>query len=66
MDFFEDQLVAKRYDWKALLEDYLYQGKEPLINGLVSGRESVIHIFVVYTNSKQLGILSSTLGMHMS
>lgn len=39
VDFFEDQLVARRYDWKLLLEDYLYKGKEPLINGLVSGRE---------------------------
>jgi len=39
VDFFEDQLVTRRYDWKLLLEDYLYKGKEPLINGLVSGRE---------------------------
>lgn len=37
MDFFEDQLVAKRYDWKALLEEYMFEGGEPLINGLVSG-----------------------------
>ena len=37
VDFFEDQLVAKRYDWKALLEEYMFEGGEPLINGLVSG-----------------------------
>jgi hypothetical protein len=42
VDFFEDQLVARRYDWKVLLEDYLYKGKEPLVNGLVSGREWVL------------------------
>jgi hypothetical protein len=39
VDFLEDQLVYKKYDWKALLAEYLFQGKEPLINGLVSGRE---------------------------
>ena len=39
VDFFEDQLVQKRYDWKLLLEEYLFQGKEPLINGMISGRK---------------------------
>jgi hypothetical protein len=39
VDFLEDQLVSKKYDWKALLAEFLFQGKEPLINGLVSGRE---------------------------
>jgi hypothetical protein len=39
VDYFEDQLVAKRYDWKALLNEYMFEGKQPLINGLVSGRE---------------------------
>ena len=38
VDFFEDQLVAFGYDWRKLLEHYLYEGKEPLINSLVSGR----------------------------
>ena len=40
VDFFEDQLVSKGYDWKALLNEFLFEGKEPLINGLVSGRKS--------------------------
>jgi hypothetical protein len=39
VDFFEDQLVSNRYDWKLLLDEYLFGGKEPLINGLVAGRE---------------------------
>jgi hypothetical protein len=39
VDFFEDQLVSKRYDWKLLLDEFLFEGKEPLINGLVAGRE---------------------------
>jgi len=37
IDFFEDQLVAHGYDWKQLLEHYLYDGDAPLINSLVSG-----------------------------
>jgi hypothetical protein len=37
IDFFEDQLVERAYDWKALVNEYLLQGKEPLINNLISG-----------------------------
>lgn len=39
IDFFEDQLVNTRYDLKALLDDYLFAGKEPLINCMISGRK---------------------------
>jgi hypothetical protein len=38
IDFFEDQLVSKRYDLRELLDEYLLGGKEPLINGMISGR----------------------------
>jgi len=42
LDFFEDELALKfNYDWKAVVEHYLLDGKEPLINGLVGGRESI-------------------------
>lgn len=37
MDFFEDQLVKYGYDWHELLKEFLLQGKEPLINNLISG-----------------------------
>ncbi len=38
IDFFEDQLVIKHdYNWHALLNDYMLQGKEPLINNLIAG-----------------------------
>lgn len=37
IDFFEDQLVQVGYDWKALLDEYLYKGKEPLINNMICG-----------------------------
>lgn len=38
IDFFEDQLMNKKYDLQDLLEEFLLGGKEPLINGLISGR----------------------------
>jgi hypothetical protein len=40
VDFFEDELALKfGYDWKRVAEEYLFSGKEPLINGVVAGRE---------------------------
>lgn len=38
VDFFEDELALKfGYDWKQVIEEYLLQGNEPLINGLIGG-----------------------------
>ncbi|KAL8952955.1 MAG: hypothetical protein Q9222_001174 [Ikaeria aurantiellina] len=37
VDFFEDQLVLHGYDWRKVLDEYLFKGKEPLINNLISG-----------------------------
>lgn len=37
VDFFEDQLVLHGYDWKRVLNKYLLEGKEPLINCLIAG-----------------------------
>ncbi|KAI9831886.1 MAG: hypothetical protein M1819_004608 [Sarea resinae] len=37
VDFFEDQLVRYNYDWQSIVHDYLFNGKEPLINGIVGG-----------------------------
>ncbi|KAF2187804.1 hypothetical protein K469DRAFT_704760 [Zopfia rhizophila CBS 207.26] len=64
VDFFEDQLVAKGYDWKQLLNDYLFEGKEPLINGLVSGLgHPLIHLGYAYElNSRTVAIESLALG----
>lgn len=42
VDFFEDQLVASKYRLKELLDEFLLGGKEPLINGLVSGRKCML------------------------
>lgn len=38
VDFFEDQLVARQYNLQGLLDEYLLGGREPLINGIISGR----------------------------
>ncbi|KAF2109467.1 hypothetical protein BDV96DRAFT_502678 [Lophiotrema nucula] len=48
VDFFEDQLVQKRYDWKSLLEEYLFEGKEPLVNGMISGRKIPLSLIVAH------------------
>jgi hypothetical protein len=40
VDFFEDELALKfGYDWKRVAEEYLFTGKEPLVNGVVAGRK---------------------------
>ncbi|KAF2085698.1 hypothetical protein K490DRAFT_46313 [Saccharata proteae CBS 121410] len=46
VDFFEDQLVLYSYDWRAMLHDYLFEGKEPLINSMIVGglAHSLIHL----------------------
>lgn len=49
MDFFEDQLVLRRYDVQHVLEEYLLGGKKPLINGLISGlAHPLIHLGYAY------------------
>ena len=40
VDFFEDQLVLNGYDWKKVLSEYLFTGKEPLIHCMIAGRMS--------------------------
>lgn len=64
VDYFEDQLVAKRYDWKALLDEYLFEGKEPLINGLVSGlAHPLIHLAYAYElDSRTIAVEALAMG----
>jgi hypothetical protein len=39
-DFFEDELALKYgYDWKKVADEYLFSGKNPLINCVVTGCE---------------------------
>ncbi|KAL9053970.1 MAG: hypothetical protein Q9162_004460 [Coniocarpon cinnabarinum] len=64
VDFFEDELVRFGYDWKRLLEHYLYEGKEPLINSvIVSGLgHPVIHLGYAYELASQT-VATETLGL---
>jgi hypothetical protein len=40
VDFFEDKLALKfGYDWKKVVEEYVFSGEEPLVNGLIGGRK---------------------------
>ncbi|PVH99172.1 hypothetical protein DM02DRAFT_594711 [Periconia macrospinosa] len=56
--FFEDQLASKNYDWKILMQDYMFDGENPLINGLVSGLgHPLIHLGYAYElNSRTIAI----------
>ncbi len=41
VDFFEDELVLGGYDWRKVLDEFLFKGKEPLINCVIAGREYI-------------------------
>ncbi|KAI4946714.1 hypothetical protein J4E91_006885 [Alternaria rosae] len=64
IDFFEDQLVSKKYDVEEVLEEFLLKGKEPLINGLISGlAHPLIHLGYAYElNSKTVAIEALAMG----
>ncbi|MCJ1386628.1 hypothetical protein MMC17_009754 [Xylographa soralifera] len=54
VDFFEDELVLNGYQWQKVLECYLFQGKEPLINCLVAGLgHPLIHLGYAYELSSR-------------
>lgn len=39
VDFFEDSLAMKyTYNWKKVVEEYMFGGDEPLVNNLICGR----------------------------
>lgn len=66
IDFFEDQLVSNRYNLQQLLDEYLLGGKEPLINGMISGREYKHHRHLILLMPLQLHILSFISATHTS
>ncbi|KAL6720684.1 hypothetical protein ACLMJK_002609 [Lecanora helva] len=54
VDFFEDQLVLHGYDWKKVLNEYLFNGKEPLVNCLIAGLgHPLIHLGYAYEVSSR-------------
>jgi hypothetical protein len=42
VDFFEDQLVQFNYDWKALVNHYLFEVETPLIFRILNGSKSAM------------------------
>lgn len=40
VDFFEDELVRFSYDWKQVVAEYLFSGKEPVFNAIMADRKS--------------------------
>ena len=50
--------MSKKYDVEEVLEEFLLKGKEPLINGLISGRKFALFRSPNIANPMQLRILS--------
>lgn len=44
VNYFEDELVRQGYDWKEVVNEYLFSGEEPLFNSLITDRMSRCHI----------------------
>ncbi|OTA97321.1 hypothetical protein M434DRAFT_392040 [Hypoxylon sp. CO27-5] len=64
VDFFEDALALRHnYQWKGVVEEYLYEGKEPLVNCLFGGLgHPLIHLGYAYElDSREIGV--EALGM---
>lgn len=45
VDFFEDQVVVFGYDWKKMMEHFLYEGENPLINAMACSRTFLVSSF---------------------
>ncbi|EGZ76523.1 hypothetical protein NEUTE2DRAFT_77046 [Neurospora tetrasperma FGSC 2509] len=59
VDFFEDMMVMKyKYDWKQVIEEFMFGGKQPLINGLISSLgHPLIHLGYAYEfDNRELAI----------
>ncbi|KAB5530299.1 cell cycle checkpoint protein RAD17 [Coniochaeta sp. 2T2.1] len=60
VDFFEDRVseYAGGYDWKKVVERFMFQGDEPLVNGLIGGLgHPLIHLGYAYEfNSKEIAM----------
>lgn len=38
VDFFEDEMVHLSYDWKEVVAEYLFTGKEPMFDSIMASR----------------------------
>jgi len=58
VDFFEDELALKyNYNWKRVAEEYLFDGKNPLINCVITGRESC-RSYLSYQNANAFQLVT--------
>ncbi|RDW71440.1 hypothetical protein BP6252_08003 [Coleophoma cylindrospora] len=55
VDFYEDELALNfGYKWQAVVKEYLFSGKQPLINGLIGGLgHPLIHLGYAYELSNR-------------
>lgn len=65
VDFFEDTVASRKYayDWKKVVNDYMFEGDEPLINCVISGLgHPLIHLgYAFEMNNKEIAIESMSL-----
>jgi len=51
VDFFEDALASRKfaYDWKKVVDEFMFAGEEPLVHGLIGGLgHPLIHLGYAY------------------
>ena len=53
MDFFDKEVKDSSGDWKKVLEEYLYSGASPLINGFSGGRMYSVSFSHYYQSLKK-------------
>ncbi|KAF2968580.1 hypothetical protein GQX73_g4955 [Xylaria multiplex] len=61
VDFFEDSLAMRHnYNWKKVAEEYLFGGKEPMVNCLIGGLgHPLIHLgYAFEMDNKEIGMES--------
>jgi hypothetical protein len=59
IDFFEDALAMRHsYNWKKVIEEYMFEGEEPLVNGLIGGLgHPLIHLGYAFEfDSREIAI----------
>ncbi|KAJ5820263.1 hypothetical protein N7474_005854 [Penicillium riverlandense] len=54
VDYFEDELVRFSYDWKKVVSEYLFTGKEPMFNALIADLgHPLIHLAYAFEMSSR-------------
>jgi len=48
VDFFDEEVKERNGEWKSVLEEYLYDTAEPIINGFAGGRTFDFRLRLLY------------------